>query len=226
VDSGNVDASLNLRNWWLARGRRFPWRENRTPYRVLVSEVLLHRTRAGSVARIYERFVERYPSPAALAAADDSELAEMLRPLGLRWRTELIGRMAREIVERFGGEVPCDRDALLSLPGVGDYIASAVLVFGCGKFAPLLDTNIVRIIARYHGVPASDGSRRSARFAELLSDLVDPSDPAASYYALIDLGALVCRPHRPRCGECPIRDGCHYAAGRTGMSSRARSACR
>jgi len=221
-----MSAGLNLRNWWLARGRRFPWREDRTPYRVLVSEVLLHRTRAGSVAPIYERFIGRYPSPVVLASADDSELAEMLGPLGLRWRTELIGRMAREIVERFGGEVPCDRDALLSLPGVGDYIASAVLVFGCGMFAPLLDTNIVRIAGRYHGVPVSDGSRRSARFAELLSDLVDPLDPATSYYALIDLGALVCRPRSPRCGECPIREGCRHAAGRSGRSSRARSACR
>jgi A/G-specific adenine glycosylase len=208
-----VDVRRALLEWWAQHGRTFAWRTDRTPYRVLVSELLLHRTRAGNAARVYQVFLGRYPAIRDLAEADSGELAELLKPLGLRWRVDLIVEMAREIMSRHGGEVPCDRDALLRLPGVGEYMASAVSVFGCGKVAPLLDTNIVRILGRLHGLRVTDASRRSRHIASLVLDLVDESDPASSYYALVDLGALVCRPSNPRCTECPLRETCRYAAG-------------
>ena len=118
--------------------------------------------------------------------------------------------MLDELDERFGGEVPCDENELKSLPGVGNYIARAVLVFGCGKIAPLLDTNTVRIAGRYFGMPVTDSSRRSRRFENLVMYLIDISHPAESYYALLDLGALICTPRSPKCDYCPLNDHCQY----------------
>lgn len=195
--------------WFDQHGRNYPWRETSDPYRILVAEVLLHRTRAEQVVPVYEKFIRRFPDPESLARAERGEVMKILHPLGLHWRSALIHEMAREIVRR-GGVIQPDPEWLRSLPGVSDYIAGAVLSFAFRKPAPILDTNTVRILARLHGLPVTDGSRRSRKFRQLYEELMDPGHPDRFNQAMLDLGALVCRPTGPRCGECPLAQWCSY----------------
>ncbi len=115
-----------LLEWWSQNQRIFPWRNARNPYHILVAEVLLHRTRANQASRAYEKFLERYPTIEVLAAADSGELLDLLKPLGLSWRAALLRSMAEMIVRDHGGLIPEAAEELKSLPGLGDYIASAV----------------------------------------------------------------------------------------------------
>lgn len=210
-----------LLDWWTSSGRDFPWRRTRDPYHILISEVLLHRTRADQVVRVYGEFIRRYPTVTDLARAEPREVMRLLRPLGLRWRVRLLLRAARSIAARFGGSVPTDPAELMALPGIGPYISSAVATFSLGIRAPLLDANTVRVLSRLTGVRATDGSRRSRRFAEIYLRLLGDGDPRAFGYALIDLAALICRPSRPRCGECPLVRFCRYAGQRSERSADA-----
>lgn len=200
-----------LLKWWRVHGRRFPWRETRDPYKILISEVLLHRTRAEQVAPVYLKFIEKYPDLNHLYVASGDDVKRLLRTLGLDWRVRLLNKMVPEIVERYGGKIPSSDSELETLPGVSRYISSAVRSFAFDQPDVLLDTNIVRVIGRLFGIPVIDGSRRSKRFADLYRKIVDRRSTREFNYALIDLGALVCRPKHPKCGQCPAAKICQYA---------------
>lgn len=193
-----------------SRFRAFPWRFSSDPYRILVAEVLLHRTRAEQVVPLYEAFLAKFPSPDLLAQASLSEVHDVLQSAGLRWRVDALHAMGQELVSRFGGQVPHEREFLESLPGVSAYIASAVRCFAYGCPDVLLDTNTVRIVGRVFDVPVTDASRRSKRFRDLLSTLFDERHAREFNLALIDFGALVCRSHNPRCATCPIAEYCSF----------------
>lgn len=134
--------------WGKENFRSFPWRETKDPYKILVSEIMLHRTRAEQVVSVYEIFLKRYPNVYSLSRANYCELEEILAPLGLRWRILNLKKAAKFIVENYAGKIPDRKDLLLRLPGVSGYIAGAVLCFAYGKPEPLLDTNTVRILGR------------------------------------------------------------------------------
>jgi A/G-specific adenine glycosylase len=196
--------------WGRQNARVYPWRETRDPWKILLAEVMLHRTRADQVVPVYEAAVRKFPDPASLAGASPECLGRLFRPLGLRWRVPLLHEMARRIVRDHGGRVPTGRDELRSLPGVSDYIAGAVRCFAFGEPEPVLDTNAVRVLGRVFGLPVRDSSRRSRRFRELMRELVAGDDPRSLVLAVLDLAALVCRPGNPECRRCPIRDLCEY----------------
>lgn len=204
-----------LLRWWTLHKRHFPWRETRDPYRILVAEVLLHRTRAGQVAEVYPEFLREYPNIFNLAAAQVNDLRRSLHSVGLRWRVDLLSEMAREIVNRFQGEIPRDRGLLLSLPGVGPYIAGAIRCFAYGEADPLLDTNTVRVASRLFCLPVTDASRRSQRYRSILGMMVDPDHPQDFNFALLDHAALICRSGRPLCRECPVLAYCQYGQSHT-----------
>ncbi|NPV28481.1 MAG: A/G-specific adenine glycosylase [Firmicutes bacterium] len=204
----------SLIDWGQEHFRSFPWRLNRDPYRILVAEIMLHRTRASQVVPVYKKFINRYPDVKSLASATKNELHEVLFPLGLRWRVNLIHEMASSLVERFGGRVPEGREDLLSLPGISDYITGAVRCFAWNYPEPLADTNTVRIIGRLFGLRVSDSSRRNRHFRKLLAVLVDPDEAAAYNYALLDLANEVCTQKQlPKCSQCPVSVWCAYVAG-------------
>lgn len=140
-----------IRRWYAGNRRQFPWREMRQPWPTLIAEVLLRQTRASTVARVYGGFLERWPTPQALAAARPAEVTTAIAPLGLGYRAAELVAIARQVVERFGGDVPADRKKLMAIPSVGDYTASAVLSHGFGKGEPTVDTNIVRQIQQPPG---------------------------------------------------------------------------
>jgi A/G-specific adenine glycosylase len=204
------DFAENLLKWWKNNKRDFPWRKARDPYKILVSEILLHRTRASQVTPIYLEFLDRFPTIAALSETSIENVRRILYPLGLSWRTELLHKMGLEIMKKYEGKIPFKRKELEALPGVGHYIAAAVRCFCHGYPEVLLDTNTVRIIGRVFGIEKTDGSRRSKQFRELYESLIDQRYPREFNYAMIDLGALLCKPRNPVCNICPLSKKCKY----------------
>jgi A/G-specific adenine glycosylase len=216
VEAGNhiVDA-VAFRKAVIAWGRKnfrpFPWRLTKDPYCLLMVEVMLHRTQAQQVIPVYERFIERYQDVPSLAQATREELHQALYSLGLRWRIDLIHKMAAGLMAHFNGRVPQEKTNLLSLPGVSEYIAGAVRCFAWNLPEPLIDTNTVRVVGRLFGLEIKDSSRRNRRFRELIMALVDPDEPRAYNYALLDLADQICMKKRPpECGRCPVAEWCIY----------------
>ncbi|MEP0923400.1 DNA-binding protein [Leptolyngbya sp. ST-U4] len=195
--------------WGKENFRAFPWRFTHDPYHILIAEVMLHRTQARQVLPVYKQFVARYPNLESLANASERELREILYSLGLHWRIELLHKMVRELATRFEGRIPADRENLLALPGVSDYIASAFRCFALNQSDALIDTNTVRIVARLFGLPVKDSLRRNKRFMSLIGAMVDPEEPKFYNYALLDLANKIClKSNPPICRSCPIQTHC------------------
>ncbi len=207
----------NLIEWGSIHFRSFPWRLSQDPYAILIAEVMLHRTQARQVIPVYQQFIERYPDVATLFTASKEELRQILYPLGLHWRTDLMHAMASQLMLRFEGHIPRKKEDLLSLPGVSEYIASAVRCFAWNEPDALIDTNTVRVTGRVFGLEVKDSSRRNRLFRELITALMDPHKPRAYNYALLDLADQVCTKKRPPdCPKCPLQKYCLYGqSGRT-----------
>jgi adenine-specific DNA glycosylase len=197
---------------WSERSRRsFPWRTRDDPYAILVAEKLLQQTAAGDVlARIYEQFLNRYPTPQHLATADPVALEVLLQPLGFHYRARELIALGTALIERHRGQVPRDLASLLALPGVGDYIARAVLSFAYHQSIPIVDTNIARWLYRMMGIPGKLPSNpaRSRSLHEIAAQLLPSGRSKEFNLAVLDLCALVCRPRVPRCDVCPVRPYC------------------
>jgi A/G-specific adenine glycosylase len=204
--------------WYAAHARDLPWRApGRTPWGVLVSEVMLQQTPVDRVLPAWDGWLERWPTPAALAASPTGDAVRQWGRLGYPRRALRLHAAGTACVERFGGEVPSTYDDLRSLPGVGDYTAAAVLAFAYGRRAVVLDTNVRRVLARL--LDGAEHPRPSVTTAErAAADAVLPDDDATAAtwsVAVMELGALVCTASAPRCGACPVADRCAWvAAGR------------
>ena len=188
----------------------FPWRRPRSPYEVLVAEVLLKRTTATAAARVYEDFLSRFPSLQHIVSASDEELVEALSSVGLqRQRAHSMKHLAAWLVSKHAGRVPSDLEELLEVPGLGDYSATAIQSFGYDIPSAVLDANVERILIRVFGNALP--SRPSwTLLREVASNLL-PKDSHRQYnYGLLDLGRLVCRYTDPRCGECPLASVCAF----------------
>ena len=201
----------NLIAWGRDNFREFPWRFTSDPYHILMAEVMLHRTNALQVLPVYERFLKLYPDLATLSRATEEELYEVLYSLGLRWRVKLIYEMVIELMDRFHGRIPSEKEDLQSLPGVSDYIASAVCCFAWKQSQAIVDTNTVRVIARVFNLEIKDSLRRNRRFKEVLESFVDSTNPEKYNYALLDLANKICfKVKAPDCSKCPIQGNCLY----------------
>ncbi|HEX5757593.1 MAG TPA: A/G-specific adenine glycosylase, partial [Thermoanaerobaculia bacterium] len=197
---------------WYDRVRRdLPWRRTRDPYRVWISEVMLQQTRVEVVLPYYDRFLAEFPTVEALAAAPEAEVLAAWSGLGYYRRARQLHAAARRVVER--GGFPDTPGGWRELPGVGDYTAAAVGSIVYGLPLPVLDGNVERLMARYLALaadPKSAAARRQLRAAA--AALVDPERPGDSNQALMEVGATVCTPRRPRCPDCPLLPGCRAAA--------------
>jgi len=186
-----------LLNWYEAVRRPLPWRFTRDPWALLVSEVMLQQTQAARVVPRYERFLARFPTPAACADAPAAEVIAAWSGLGYNRRALSLRAAARAVAEQGW---PAD---LQALPGVGPYTAAAVGSFAWDAQVAAVDTNVRRVIER------RDGVRRGPRaLAHRAAALLPEGRAAAWNQAMMELGATICRPRRPRCGECPLRQGC------------------
>lgn len=196
--------------WGEKNLRRYPWRETKDPYRILVAEFMLHRTRADQVKDLYEKFIKKYPDFRSIVDAGPENIKNDFRSLGLFWRADLLYKLSVEIQEKYSGEIPVNKEKLLELPGMGQYIASAVLCFGFNLPEPILDTNTVRIIGRIFGLKISDSSRRNKKFEKIMKQLVEQGEPRKFSLSMIDFGALVCKSKKPDCNICPLVKMCRF----------------
>jgi A/G-specific adenine glycosylase len=198
----------SLLAWFRAHGRRLPWRRTRDPYRILVSEIMLQQTQVDRVQGYYRRFLREYPSVQDLAAARPERVRESWDGLGYYARAKNLHAAARRIVEEHRGRFPRAVEELQRLPGVGRYTAGAVASFAYGEAAPVLDTNVRRILSRVF--VRRRAPRLERRLWALAEAVIPPDDAWAFNQALMDLGALICRARRPDCPACPIRPVCSY----------------
>lgn len=205
-----------LLKWFAENKRAFPWRETSDPYKVLMAEILLRKTDAGKVSTIYDHFVRKYPGFEALVNADAKELEQFLRPLGLyRRRTKELIDLAQIMTTEYHGEIPRSREELLKLPGVGDYIANAVLCFAFGEDLPLLDTNIGRVAIRVFSFKSEKKRVRDDPEMWQMVHRIVPKRRARDFnFAVLDLAAKVCIPRKPKCLVCPINLICDYCSRR------------
>ena len=196
-----------LLTWWERNGRDLPWRRTRDPWAVLVSETMLQQTQVPRVETRFPQFLEEFPTPVACAAAPAGDVIRAWAGLGYNSRALRLHQCATAVVERHGGELPDDLDALLALPGIGPYTARAILVFAFERDIGLVDTNAGRFLSRAGAGRALGGKEAQ----EVADSLVPPGRGWAWGQAVFDLGALVCVRREPRCDECPIVRECAWA---------------
>ena len=199
--------------WFDGHRRDLPWRRTRDPWAIWVSEVMLQQTRVEAVREPFERFLRRYPAPAAFAAASDDELLIAWKGLGYYRRARLLREGARAVVEMHGGQVPRDPDALGALPGVGAYTRGAIASIAFGHAEPAVDGNVERVLARHCGIAADIKSATSQKLLrEVVAARIDAGRAGDFNQALMELGATVCLPRTPHCERCPVQADCVAAA--------------
>ena len=200
-----------LLDWAAVHLREFPWRDRGTcVYQVLIAEVLLKRTTARAAARTFAGFITRFPNLASIERASTEDLEEALAPVGLhRQRATGLKQMAEYLKREHGGQVPDNLSDLLKVPHLGPYSAGAVLSFGYGRPTAIVDSNVQRVLGRLYQCLLGKSPALSATQA-LADVLLDPEAHQAFNWALLDLGAIVCRYDVPRCRVCPLSGLCDY----------------
>ena len=195
--------------WFRKAARDLPWRRTRDPYAILVSEIMLQQTQVATVIPYYERWLSRFPSYAALAAADESDVLSVWQGLGYYSRARNLHRAAKQVVADHGGAMPRDAALIRALPGVGRYTAGAVASFAFDLPEPIVDANVARVLARLVALdPPVDSTAGQRALWAAAAALVPEKDARTFNAALMELGALLCTPRTPRCGECPVRGHC------------------
>lgn len=208
-----LELGRNLLAWYARHKRALPWRTAPTPYGIWISEVMAQQTRMDTVVPRWHQFMRRFGSIAALAAAHEHEVCEAWAGLGYYSRARNLHRAARLIVAEHGGQLPATAAALRTLPGVGPYIAGAIASTAFGEVVPVVDGNVVRVLARLHVLtdPANTTPGQAAywRHAGQLQQAAAPlGAPGDLNQALMELGALVCLPRTPGCAACPWQSSC------------------
>jgi A/G-specific adenine glycosylase len=201
-----------LIDWFSTTARDLPWRRDTSPWSVLVSEFMLQQTPVSRVLPVFEAWMRRWPTPATLAADPVGEAVRAWGRLGYPRRALRLHAAATAIVERHGGAVPSEHDALLALPGVGEYTAAAVASFAfCGRH-PVMDTNVRRVFARVVQGFAFPAPSMTAAERVLATSLMPEHDAHRWAAATMELGAVVCTARSPHCGTCPVADRCRWRA--------------
>ena len=207
----------NLLSWYEKHGRVLPWRETGgaygSPYAVLVSEIMLQQTRVETVIAYYKRWMERFPNFETLSGAEIDEVFSMWEGLGYYRRAQNLHRTAKIVVKDYNGNLPSDIKSLKELPGIGEYTAAAVAAFVYNQDVLTLDGNLKRVLARVLGVEEDLSARKGKmNLIEKAQSLLPPGKASDFNQALMDLGALICLPAKPRCEACPLNEHCQAFA--------------
>ena len=200
-----------LISWYRANKRTLPWRETSTPYRVWVSEIMLQQTRVEAAKEYYLRFLQALPTVFDLANCEEEKLLKLWEGLGYYSRVRNMQKAAKTVVEQFGGRFPSDEKSLRALSGIGAYTVGAIRSIAFGKRAPAVDGNVFRVSARLEQNPTPINDPAYRKYLETkLGEAYPPEGEACSDFtqALMELGALVCKPQSPDCFACPLKDIC------------------
>ncbi len=198
-----------LLKWYARYGRDLPWRKTQDPYKILVSEIMLHQTQVDRVVPKYLEFLERYPDFSTLAQAPQEEVVQLWYPLGYNFRPIRLREIAQEVVSKYGGNLPTSVEELMKFRGIGRYTAGAIMNFAFHRDAPIMDTNVERLLKRIFINNQDSKNPNSKRHLWHLAAAVVP--PGRGYIfnqALMDFGALVCTARRHDCQKCPMKGIC------------------
>ena len=198
-----------LLTWYRAFGRDLPWRRTDDPYHILVSEMMLQQTQVDRVLPKYHEWLTKYPSLEQLAAAPEEDVSATWRPLGYNIRPKRLHAIARESVARFGATLPSDEATLRSFKGIGAYTAGAIRSFAFGQRAAILDTNVARVLFRMFIGKGDPRAHAMKRHLWAVSESLVPRRHVFDFnQALMDFGAMVCVPRKPKCLICPMKKDC------------------
>lgn len=198
-----------ISNWKLYK-RDFIWRHNPAPYKIMIAEFMLQRTKAEQVEPVYKKFLSKYPDVFTLAKARELSVCRFTDNLGLHKRGQNFIKAAKYVVKHYNGKFPDKRDSLLKIPGVGDYVAGAILTVCFNKPEYVIDANIARFINRYYGLNLTGEIRRKKQIIEKSKELFNFHDTRRLLFALLDFTALVCKPLKPDHDNCFLRKTCKY----------------
>jgi len=201
-------------NWGDLNRRDFPWRHSKDPYRIMIAEILLQRTKAKQVLPVYLRFTNKYPVISTLAEASEQEIFELIKPLGLAKRAEGIKRLSQQIVEEYGAEIPKDRTQLLKIHWIGRYIADAIMCHAYGINVPTYDVNFARLIDRVFLLRLKKPRRKDPKGYAFAASLIPYADDRFKELnlSIIDFSDAICKSRKPLCAQCPIKSICNYVA--------------
>lgn len=196
--------------WYEHHGRDFPWRHASSCYDRVIAELLLQRTQAATVSRFYATFLRAYPSWERLSSAKERDLQHLLKPIGLwRRRSRMFIQLARALA-KLDYKLPFTREELEQLPGISQYMASAIRLLCYGHREPLLDINMARILERVYGPRELADIRYDPFLQDTAYSIVEAGDPIAINWAIMDLAATICHRNAPQCFECPLANICRY----------------
>ncbi len=201
--------SKKLITWYLQNKRTMPWRETKNPYHIWLSEIILQQTRVAQGLPYYLAFIETFPTVFDLANASEDEVLKLWQGLGYYSRARNLHTTAKYVANELNGIFPSTYKDLLKLKGVGDYTASAIASICYKEAVPVVDGNVYRVLSRYFGIKTPINSTKGIReFKELAIELMDHEEPADYNQAIMEFGALQCKPKNPYCIVCPLNDGC------------------
>ena len=201
---------IKINAWYSQNKRQFLWRYNPTPYRILIAELMLQRTKAEQVEPVYEGFLKQYPDIQVLSKAKLNSVEKYTSTLGLHWRANNFINAAKFINTNYKGVFPRTRKELIKISGVGDYVGGAVSAVCFNKADYVIDSNIARVINRYYNLQLNGEIRRKRIIIEKAKKLFKVKDQKTFLFAILDFTALVCKPAKPLCYQCPVKKSCRY----------------
>ena len=216
IMENNLEISDALIEWYKGHKRELPWRETTNPYVIWISEIILQQTRVAQGLDYFLRFVKRFPDVKTLALAEEDEVLKYWQGLGYYSRARNLQAAARMIMEQFGGVFPSDYKNVLSLKGIGEYTAAAIVSFAWNQPYPVVDGNVYRVLSRLFGIDTPiDSTKGKKDFLELAGLLINPQKAGEHNQAIMEFGALQCVPQNPDCEHCPLNNKCMvFASGK------------
>jgi len=205
-----MNFSDELIQWYLKNKRDLPWRNTTNAYVIWLSEIILQQTRVDQGMPYFHRFIEKYPDIKSFAAADEGDILKLWQGLGYYSRGRNMLKTARQIAEQYAGEFPVDYDKLIKLKGIGEYTAAAISSFSANQAKAVVDGNVFRVLARYFGISEPINSTKGEKmFQDVANNLLNKEHPGLHNQAMMEFGAMLCKPKNPDCEICPVRSGCY-----------------
>ncbi len=200
---------LGILNWYKNNFRDLPWRNTQDPYKIWLSEIILQQTQVQQGWAYYEKFIEFYPTVSDLAAANEENILKLWQGLGYYSRARNLHKTAKVIESDYNGFFPQEYPELLKLPGIGEYTAAAIASFAYNKRYPVLDGNVFRFLSRLYNIdlPIDEAKNRKV-FLNILDEMIGDHSPSAFNNAMMEMGAMICKPANPLCAECPVAQSC------------------
>ncbi len=206
----NNFANLIL-EWHNDHKKKFGWRETQDPYKILISEILLHKTDSKKVEKVYPAFIGKFPTIYHLYRAVPEEINNLIKDIGLFYRGKRLKKIADKIVNQFEGNIPDNKEKLVSLYGVGEYISNAILCFAFKKRVPIVDTNVIRVYERVFNVKSSKSRPRTDKEIWNFAEKMLPRNSYVEYnYSLLDFASEICKAKKPFCNICPVKNIYEY----------------